>query len=138
MIELFPLSNTHIFSSKHLNSQFSWMWNRELGHWWGDWSIMYIFSPNKLTRLSTTLYYNAPPSITFKLAFPTFQSRLSLAHISFSHNVHSKLQHLILKFLNINNHFPAPKTFCEAILTSKADYKISLTRFLGNYVTIDN
>ena len=60
------------------------------------------FALNKFESLSITLLYNALPLIIFDNAFPTSLTKPN-AYTKFSHNhnMHSRLQHSLVKFLNI-------------------------------------
>ena len=60
------------------------------------------FALNKYRSLTITLWYNALPLIIFDHAFHTSSTKPNLCtNFSHNHNVHSRLQHSLVKFLNI-------------------------------------
>ena len=70
-----------------------------------------FFNLNKFVSLSIMLCYNAKrPLITFEFALLHTLSRWSnpYLHIIMSRSVHSHLEHAIIKFLNIGNHYSTP------------------------------
>ena len=59
---------------------------------------------NKFESLSITLWYNALSLIIFDHAFHTSSTKPNLCtNFAYNHNVHSWLQHSLVKFLNIES-----------------------------------
>ena len=64
------------------------------------------FALDKFKSLSSTLWYNGLPLITFDYAFHMFSSKPNpCTNFSHSHNVHSQSQIVLVKLLIIKNRY---------------------------------
>ena len=96
MLQPITLSTIRTIASMRLSSH-------ALGHRW--WVFDYArFAQNKFEIMSITLRYNALPMIIFDDAFHTSSTKPNpCMNLSHNHNVHSRLQHSSVKFLNIES-----------------------------------
>ena len=105
MLDPIPLSTTRSNPS---------MWRRSHSkqchrRCWGtsiESSRLCTLCPKQVPESKYTLWYNALTLNTFDYAFHTSSTKPNLCTIySCGYNMHSQLQHSLVKFLNIENHY---------------------------------